>query len=480
MMTRRMLPARRGMLSSVGAVLLVALVALLLPSPARASSDGELAVQSRVLPVGASVPSWQSLGEVAEQRKLDRQAVETEFEGGVVPWETVGAAREWGRVATEPSGVASQEAAASSASGDVGVQAITYPDPARAMSAAECRKGLGADKKFFVKSRFAVCSGALFHQLWTQKGKPVGESRFVVLVVATVALDSREVRYTHHFTDMAKTGNTKTSALMITPKVTVPFISPATAKYQQGGAVPGAKSFDQFRADKSFLHTMTVTPGQGSTGATDLVAAVYEASIQMKFPPGYKVIGDSGGDLFMIPPRWEAAKYLRNSTGGGKSEKRGAASFAVVGTLVYSAKAGAVERAAALHIRQAFTKPEETQPYMSAKKVPGQTPRDALNRLYHDTDRQEENRVAAIAQCKRHFGADYAKGGKQCDEYPFAATYQGAAHFSYDPEVKKFNYSVKPIDGKENEAGGLLLKSFYAKNRLIDGFDDGFIVKITS
>ncbi|MFD3910094.1 NucA/NucB deoxyribonuclease domain-containing protein [Streptomyces sp. NPDC058603] len=346
------------------------------------------------------------------------------------------------------------------------------------MTAAECQKGLGSDKAFYIKSRFAVCSGALFQQVWTQRGRPVGESRFVVLAIGTIALDSREVRFTHHFTSMEKTGSTKTGALMITPKTAVPFMAPKKAKYTLGGSVPGTRSWDKVKADKPFPRTMTVAPGQGSSGSTDLVASAYVVSIDLKFPTG--VNGATGGDLFLLPPRWDAAKYLRNSTGGGKPDKRGAATFAVVATLNYSAKAGAPERAVAQHIRTAFTKPEDTKPYMSAKKVPGQVPSIALNRLYADKKRQDENRRKAVAQCKRHYGKDYAKTGKECDEYPFASTHQGAAEVDYDPDAKKFNFSVKAISKDENKAGGDLLKGFYGKNRVLDGFEDKFIVKITS
>ncbi|GAP48844.1 hypothetical protein SAZU_3709 [Streptomyces azureus] len=39
---------------------------------------------------------------------------------------------------------------------------------------------------------------------------------------------------------------------------------------------------------------------------------------------------------------------------------------------------------------------------------------------------------------------------------------------------------MKPIAEEDNGAGGNLLISFYAKNRIIDGMEDGFIVKIVS
>ncbi|MFE0381731.1 hypothetical protein ACFW1M_40660 [Streptomyces inhibens] len=42
----------------------------------------------------------------------------------------------------------------------------------------------------------------------------------------------------------------------------------------------------------------------------------------------------------------------------------------------------------------------------------------------------------------------------------------------------KNNYSVLPVNKKQNGDAGTLLKSFYAKNRIIDGMEDGFVVQI--
>ncbi|MEU9337990.1 hypothetical protein AB0D49_33330 [Streptomyces sp. NPDC048290] len=46
--------------------------------------------------------------------------------------------------------------------------------------------------------------------------------------------------------------------------------------------------------------------------------------------------------------------------------------------------------------------------------------------------------------------------------------------------AKKFSFSVRPIAKSDNGAGGSLLLSLYAKNRIIDGMDDALIVKIVS
>ncbi|MGD9486063.1 NucA/NucB deoxyribonuclease domain-containing protein [Streptomyces sp. TRM70308] len=468
-----------GKLKAAVALSVVAvLVPLAVPASAGASeaAAGQLQVESYVLPVGSVPVSGKSAGLPSARESL--KGLSVDVSQGLLPPETVGPARELGHIAGEPS--AQARPAEVVASGDAGAQGVTYPEPPRTMTAGECRKGLGSDKKLFIKSRFAICSSASFHQLWTRKGKPVGESAFDVLVIGTVARDSRAVTFSHHYVNLRKTGSTNTAGLMVTPKVTIPLMAPSTAKYKMSAALPGMKSFDQLKASPSFKRTMSVAPGQGSTGKTDLVASVYQASIELKFPPGYTVAGAKSGKLFMLPPRWDAAPYLRNSTGGGDPAKRGAGSFAVLTPLVYSAKADAPERGVAQHIRQAFTKPEETKPYMSAKKVPGNEPKTALNRLYHDKKRSDQNRAKAVAQCKRHFGENYTAGGKECDEYPFASTYQGAAEADHDPDAKKFNYSVKPVPAAQNKAAGDLLRGFYAKNRVLDGYEDGFWVQIVS
>ncbi len=180
----------------------------------------------------------------------------------------------------------------------------------------------------------------------------------------------------------------------------------------------------------------------------------------------------------MRAPRWESASCLANSTGGSNPARKGAATFSYVPALTLSAKAGADERTEAQHIRQAFLVPGDTKPYMSAN-VPGQTAKDPLHRTV-SAARIDKNRAAAVKQCKRYWGANYTDGGKkECDEYPFASTYERAAENYSDPEVTKFNFSAKPIATEDNQAGGSILKSFYAKNRIIDGLDDAFIVKIT-
>ncbi|MFE2481620.1 NucA/NucB deoxyribonuclease domain-containing protein [Streptomyces sp. NPDC059389] len=150
----------------------------------------------------------------------------------------------------------------------------------------------------------------------------------------------------------------------------------------------------------------------------------------------------------------------------------------MVATLEYSSQPGAPEQAVAEHIKQAFANPKATKPLNALKNVPGDTIQEPLHRLFLDQKRLERNRAVAVRECKRYWGANYTDGGKECDEFPFASTYEGSAIEEYDTHVERNNFSVLPIPGDQNGAGGTLLRGFYNANRLIDGPEDGFIVKI--
>ncbi|AZM58107.1 hypothetical protein DMA15_34535 [Streptomyces sp. WAC 01529] len=175
----------------------------------------------------------------------------------------------------------------------------------------------------------------------------------------------------------------------------------------------------------------------------------------------------------MLPPRWDKANYLPNRA-------TGAAVFSVSTALKYSTKDSAPEKHVAKHIQTAFTNPGATKPPYSGKDVPGDKAAEPLTRLYTDNTRRKENRNKAIYNCKKYYGADYAEGGKECDEYPMATTYEGAAQSKYDHRAHPKNFSVKPVPGPSNGAAGILAGQYYDKNRILDGPDDGFLVKITS
>ncbi|KFG10405.1 NucA/NucB deoxyribonuclease domain-containing protein [Streptomyces scabiei] len=134
--------------------------------------------------------------------------------------------------------------------------------------------------------------------------------------------------------------------------------------------------------------------------------------------------------------------------------------------LVMSQKDPAVNESA-LHIYDALNRPERTFPSWPGKSVPGV--KEPLHRLV-DKERQKNNRTRSIKECGKVWG-DYAGTDLQCDEYPFASTKEGS--------TKGDNrFSVRLIDGADNETGGRRLDQMYTLNRILDG--DAFYMKITN
>ncbi|MEE1782401.1 NucA/NucB deoxyribonuclease domain-containing protein [Streptomyces sp. SP17BM10] len=128
-------------------------------------------------------------------------------------------------------------------------------------------------------------------------------------------------------------------------------------------------------------------------------------------------------------------------------------------------------RESAQHISDAQNNPERTFPSFNAKSIPGAT--QPLHRLI-DREEQKKNRAVAIKTCEDVWG-DYTKSGLECDEYPFASTYEGANR--KDSTGKAVNrYSARLIDGTDNGKGGNMLGEVYSVNRLLD--NDPFYVKI--
>ncbi|MFJ3224291.1 NucA/NucB deoxyribonuclease domain-containing protein [Streptomyces sp. NPDC086783] len=91
--------------------------------------------------------------------------------------------------------------------------------------------------------------------------------------------------------------------------------------------------------------------------------------------------------------------------------------------------------------------------------------------------RGSANRREAVQVCTA-LDPNYGSKGLECDEYPFASTYEGSAQSIYEPSKPKNNFSALAINGGENTAGGTQLATYYADNRIIDGPNDEFYVVI--
>jgi Deoxyribonuclease NucA/NucB len=113
----------------------------------------------------------------------------------------------------------------------------------------------------------------------------------------------------------------------------------------------------------------------------------------------------------------------------------------------------------AQHISDAQTRPGTTFPPVAGKIIPGAYGSGRpLTRNYYDTQMQDRGRRIIQAVC-RQFSPVHA--GQQCDEYPFASTYQGAGSGTT-------NFSARAVDGRQNGRAGGLLSAWYTRDHILD------------
>ncbi|MFF3643410.1 hypothetical protein [Streptomyces sp. NPDC002564] len=449
------------------------LISVALPASSQALDEPapEMTVTTTVGPIGAPMPT---LGDL-KQHTTAPPATSEELTQPRAALETLGPAGRWAPKSKTPSSTAPPPKSSGLARQ---AAAAPYPDPPRTMSKEECLEGLRTHDAFYIKSRFAVCSGATLTSVWSINNRETGTSQVAFLAVGTIAKGSRTVNIRHHYRFEA-VGTTGAPKMILTPKLTLPQTWPASARISQGGDLPTGKSWQTLaaQADPGFSHNLTGKSGTGS-GRDDALFTIFQPDLKVKYPSGWDVKGATGAKPFFLAPRWDKASYLAGATADG------GASFSYAVAMPFSTKVGAKERLAAQHIKDAYTTPKKTEPVNTKKDIPGLTASRPLTRLFHDKARRKANRDEAIKACKAKWGAGYAEGGKkECDEFPFSATYEGGAQAlkKYDPQGKapKKNFSARPIPKADNGAGGSIVSGFYSKNRIIDGSDDGFMIKVS-
>lgn len=163
------------------------------------------------------------------------------------------------------------------------------------------------------------------------------------------------------------------------------------------------------------------------------------------------------------------------------------------------------------HVLKAQNKPLETQPYAPDPNLPG-APRDPfgwggafniggaltgpssqlpLNRIYagahnerttqgrHAATQVESNRNMVGRACNRINQRPSGITQPECDEYPFASTWEGAQYTQdADTKSKPWKFSVRMLPHRDNNDHGRDLKLFYSWGHVLHG-GDPFHVLIT-
>jgi hypothetical protein len=202
--------------------------------------------------------------------------------------------------------------------------------------------------------------------------------------------------------------------------------------------------------------------GTGATGDPD-VKTYYDVRLRALTGDQAPIFTDAA------PLRCDLASYAE---GGGCVYTN------VTSYLQYSKSDPAVNEAAQ-HIEDAqFSRANVLPPAANLVIPGGHNTGIPLTRLYHDMTRRNANNADAKAACVKYFGANYTDGGKDCDEYPFRTTYEGAAYGrpAYAGPNTARSFSARPITSGDNRLAGSRLGTWMTQDHVLDG--DTFFVEI--
>ncbi|OEJ22552.1 hypothetical protein BGK67_34105 [Streptomyces subrutilus] len=128
-----------------------------MPGTTTATADGsnQLTARTFMLAPGAAAPSLDELKTGAGMTRL--VTADMQEDAPTTPMEVVGPAASYGKQASTPAAVASGQQSA--ALPFLAPEALSYPEPARAMTLDECKRNMAGASQVYIKSRFAVCRG---------------------------------------------------------------------------------------------------------------------------------------------------------------------------------------------------------------------------------------------------------------------------------------------------------------------------------
>ncbi|OLT30507.1 hypothetical protein BJF79_09700 [Actinomadura sp. CNU-125] len=181
--------------------------------------------------------------------------------------------------------------------------------------------------------------------------------------------------------------------------------------------------------------------------------------------------------------RFDSAKYL--STGFGAIFR------GVVPHISYD-PASPRYKELAEHIRDACDPDVATFPTpVPDKAIPGCSINDLIHRLApakwgwpkpatiddsNHKKRYDRNRAIVRSNCNDNTPETPSTGDKECDEFPFASTYEGAARAEFPASEfaglknsgRDNQFSVRKINGQQNGWGGSDLNTWYNNDRILD------------
>jgi hypothetical protein len=356
---------------------------------------------------------------------------------------------------------------------DASAQAVKKKPHEDWMTRAQCREGWKRHKikanSWFYKNKFSMCQ-ITYAYVWfntcTNGSCQYSDVAFNIMYIGAGSHSKRAVNWYAYIYDWSQTGR---------PNLAAPFTldircnSYYSAKcYRKGGAVK--KALSSWKAKPNYVSNYTTKAVKPAAADPKLrEKRSYHMFTPVFIDPVNKVANRGGG----MPIRCDLAKYL------GRKKPGGCIGNDLVGTFVLDYKSRKHGESARFIWKSMF-RLSQIDSNKASKYVPGGAYRqpvtgrwETLARAYWGKKRKD--RTNAQRECVRLYGRDYAAGGKQCDEYPFAATYEGA-HSVPLSGAPRATFAVLLVTASQNEAAGTRLAVYYNRDHILDG--DRFYVSI--
>lgn len=428
------------MRSFVGAVLtgfvLIAVTAVIAPSPA-AAAPPEPAESTSIF----AVPPSMTVSEVDSMFAVGSSVTSAKLA-------TFAAARSAGlrdTMAGQPTPTTVEQSLTLAArAGNFGQ---TYdPAPSGAITAAAAKdyltlgqcvgSGRAAQPDGWHKNHWAWCQTQTYFMVaLNSKGGIVARGTFQATIIGRGYSGSRKVELDQYIAEVTLSGRWPSPPSLW---VTMPCTgAPMAAKHCQ---VSGSRTFALVAGRATTIkYTMRSSSDNARRGAEKVSTAVFKPKYVLY--SGGREDTDRGYEQGF---RCDSASYLGSN---------GACIFDRVRGNFHLSKSDPLANEAAKHIDDALRRRSNVYPGKGTA-IPA-----TLSRMI-SAKGQAANNAKARASCKKKTPKKPA--GKDCDEYPFKSTNQGAAKANG-------KYSVRYITSKDNQRAGSRLGSWYKTDRILDG-----------
>lgn len=336
----------------------------------------------------------------------------------------------------------------------------------------ECvRHGNSAGKPEWVKNHFALCRRGTVQVVGrdVETGTPVGTLTYVETIIGYAFQGERSVAFDQYFEKIQTTGTIKDSTTFLINRWNQSSANgPILHKGERHGGVTqisggfrgevGAAQEDASIKGwkRESMELLTFDEDKASGTGRDKVH-------KFDFVPATFFIAAGNKNVQLPEPkitvRFDSASYLKYKQGSIFTDIRA--------TMTYDRSNSDVKETAQ-HIWDAQHRPGTTIPAKTGKRIPGAPSSTPLHRIFYDTRLRDRNRETARAACQGQW-PNYSSHGKDCDEYPFSTTKEGAYNANG-------NFSARALTSRDNQKAGSQLSTWYNDDRILDG--DAFYVNV--